>query len=119
MAKKKVRKKERNKKEANKKDDSKVFAFIAAFFTIIGFLIAIILKKDDKYVMYYAKQGLVLFIAAVIICIVAWIPIMGGIIAWILWVCLAILWIVTWIYSLSGEMKKTWLISDLAEKIKM
>ena len=34
------------------------------FLSIIGFLIALITKKDDKYVMFYAKESLVLFIAA-------------------------------------------------------
>ena len=36
-----------------KKDDSTIYAFLATILSIIGFIIAIIAKKDDKYVMYY------------------------------------------------------------------
>ena len=115
MAKKKVRKKEMNKKEANKKGDRKVFAFIAAFFTIIGFLIAIILKKDDKYVMYYAKHGLILFIAWAIVALVGWIPFIG----WLYGIFIFILWIITWINALSGQEKRTFIISDLADKLNL
>ena len=52
--------------QAKLNSDSKTLAFIAAFFGIIGFIIAIIAKRDDKYVMYYAKHSLVIFIIAVI-----------------------------------------------------
>ncbi|MEK6817360.1 MAG: hypothetical protein AABX80_01030, partial [Nanoarchaeota archaeon] len=98
------------------KDDKIIFAWLATFFTIIGFLIAILLKKDDKYVMFYAKQGLILFIGQIII----WL--LSGIFGWIkypLWIFLAILWAMAWINALSGEQKNTWLIGDLAEKIKL
>ena len=53
--------------KTKKINDKKLHAFLASFFTIIGFIIALILWKDDKYVMFYAKQGLILFIGYVLI----------------------------------------------------
>ncbi|MCX5704306.1 MAG: hypothetical protein NT066_07465, partial [Candidatus Omnitrophica bacterium] len=50
-----------------KDDDSKLFAWLATFFLIIGFIIALVTKKDNKYVMFYAKQSLVIFIAWIIL----------------------------------------------------
>lgn len=121
MAKKKVKKKaESLKRELDKKDDKKLFAFLASFLTIVGFIIALVLKREDKYIMFYAKQGLILFVGQVIIGVISKIPIIGwfilGPILLILWI---ILWIITWINALSGNEKKTWLIGDLAEKIKL
>lgn len=120
MAKKGARNKESAKKASLKKTSSKgnnkkLYAFIAAFFTIIGFLIAIILKKDDKYVMYYAKHGLILFIAWAIVALVGWIPFIG----WLYGIFIFILWIITWINALSGQEKRTFIISDLADKLKL
>ena len=99
-----------------KSDDKIIFAWLATFFTIIGFLIAILLKKDDKYVMFYAKQGLILFIGQIII----WL--LSGIFSWLtilLWIFLAILWAMAWINALSGKEKNTLIIGSLAEKIKL
>ena len=99
-----------------KEDDKIIFAWLAVFFTIIGFLIAIILKKENKYVMFYAKQGLILFIGQIII----WI--LSGINVWLtglLWVFWVILWAMAWINSLSGEEKNTFIVGSLARKIKL
>ena len=99
-----------------KEDDKIIFAWLAVFFTIIGFLIAIILKKENKYVMFYAKQGLILFIGQIII----WL--LSGILSWLtilLWIFWAILWAMAWINSLSGEERNTLIVGSLAEKIKL
>jgi len=95
--------------------EKQLFAWLSAFFTIIGFIIAIILKRDDKYVMYYAKHGLVLFIGFIIASFLTWIPLIG----WIFWVLVFILWIITWINALSGKKKETFIITDLAKKIEI
>ena len=98
------------------RDNQKLFAFLASFFTIIGFIVAWILWKNDKYVMHYAKHGLVLFIAQVLVAVLSqFLFFLSG----ILWILLVVLWIVTWVNSFSGKMKKTFLIGDLAEKITL
>lgn len=112
MAKKKGKNKNNHSNVSN--DNKKLYAFLASFFTIIGFIVALILWRNDKYIMYYAKHGLVLFLAQVVIAVLSpFLFFLSGIL-WVLWI---ILWIVTWINSFSGHRKKTFLISDLAEKI--
>ncbi|MBS3079479.1 hypothetical protein J4218_05120 [Candidatus Pacearchaeota archaeon] len=101
------------------KDDEKLFAFLGAFFTIVGFLIVLILRKKNDYAMFYAKQGLVLFIAAMIFSIFSGIPFIGWIFSTILLVIWLILWIMTFINSLSGKKINTFIIGELAEKIKL
>jgi len=122
MAKKKVNKatsaktKTNNKSPKNKTGNREVFAFIATFFTIIGFLIAVILWRKDKYVMFYAKQGLVLFIAQVILVILT--PFLFFL-SPILWICWVILWILSWVNALSGKTKDTFVIGELSKKFNI
>ena len=99
-----------------KEDDKKLFAFLASFFTIIGFIIAIILWKKDRYVMFYAKQGLVLFIGQIIIAVLTPVLFLLTSVLWVFWI---ILWAVTWINALSGKLKDTIIIGDLAKKISL
>jgi len=106
-------------KKTKRGDDKKLFAFLATFFTIVGFIIALVAKREDKYVMFYAKHGLVLFIGSIAIGIVAWIPIVGWITGPILWIFLVVLWVIAWINALSGKQKRTFIISDLADKIDL
>jgi len=84
------------KKRSKKDGDKKLYAFITTFFSIIGFVIAILAWRDDKYVMFYAKQSLVVFIVAVIAGIVQgvlmWIPIIG----WLIYVALSVIVFVLW-----------------------
>lgn len=108
-------KKKRDDKKISKKDESKLFAWLATFFTIIGFAIALILKKNDEYVMYYAKQGLVLFVGFAIAGIFQIIPVIGQL--FLLFV--VVLWVIAWVNAISGEKKRTLLVQDLAEKIKI
>ncbi len=107
------------KQSVKNSDDSKLFAFLAAFLTIIGFVIALLTKRDNKYVMFYAKQGLVLFIIQIIAWAVEMLPLIGKIASIVMWVLFLICWIIAWLNALSGEMKNTFLIGDFAEKIKV
>ena len=117
-----------NKKEKigfNKpKDNEKtLFAFLATFLSIIGFIIALITKRDDKYVMYYAKQSLVVFIAMAVVGIasmaIGWIPIVGWVIMAVLDLAIFLLWLFSWIYALSGEEKYIPFVSEWAEKVNL
>lgn len=96
-------------------DEKIIYAWLATFLTIIGYIIAISSKKDDKYVMFYAKQGLVIFLIWIIAGIFYWIPFIG----WILMVFVTILWLMSWINALSGEKRDTWLVQDLVRKLKI
>jgi len=128
---------------AKKADDDKIFAFLGAFLTIIGFIIVLLAKRDSKYAMHYGKQGLVLGIAWIVIWIVM--AIIGGIVSVftigaaaaggvvvgaglgllvtligaILGIGLLILWIISWVNALSGEMKPLPLLGGIADKINL
>jgi len=106
--------------KANKKDDRILFAFLAAFLSIIGFVIALVAKKDNKYVMFYAKQSLVVFITGAILGIAAKIllifPTIGAIINAAVGIFTVILWLISWIYALSGEMKEVPIVGVYARK---
>jgi uncharacterized membrane protein len=108
---------------AKKEDERKLFAFLGVFLTVIGFIIALVAKKDDKYVMFYGKQGLVLFIAWVILWVVSaifmFIPFLGWAIATVLYLGVLILWVIGLVYSLSGEMKEIPIIGQFAKKINV
>lgn len=110
----------KKKAQSKKQNDNKLFAFLASFLTIIGFIIALFVRRDNKYVMFYAKHGLVLFIVQLIAGAVEAIPFIGSFfLGPIIWIIFIILWIITWVNALSGKMKDTWLISEFANKIKL
>jgi uncharacterized membrane protein len=100
-------------------DDRKLFAFLATFLSIVGFVIAVVTKRDDRYVMFYAKQSLVVFIVAivgaVINSILMWIPIFGWIIAGIINLFVLVLWIFSWVNALSDQEKETPIVGQYAK----
>lgn len=102
-----------------KENDSKLFAFLATFLSIIGFIIALIAKKDDRYVMHYAKQSLIIFIIFIISAVIKIIPFIGEVASVIVYLGAFVLWIISWVYALSGEFKKVPIVGDYAEKIKI
>jgi uncharacterized membrane protein len=80
------------------------------------FLVPLLAKKDNKFCKFHAKQGLVLFIAEIIVSIINVIPILGQII-WLLcalfFLIIAIMGIVQ---SLGGKYWKMPILGGLAEK---
>ena len=100
-------------------NETKLFAFLAVFLTIIGFIISLIAKRDNYYVMFYAKQGLVLFILQIIAIVTKSLPLIGSIASNVIWVLFIILWIMAWLNALSGKTKDSWLIGEFAKKIKI
>lgn len=74
-------------------------------------IVMLIVKKDDEFVKFHAKQGLILFIASFI----GVIPVIG----WIIWLVVVVFDIVGFIKALSGERYKVPVAGDLAEKIKI
>ena len=99
--------------------DSKLFAFLAVFLTVIGFLVALLVKRDDEYIMFYAKQGLVLFIVGLIAKIAFWLPFIGDVVGVAVAILFVIVWIAAWINALSGEKRNTFLVGDFARKIRL
>lgn len=106
-------------KTVTKGDDSKLFAFLGVFLTIIGFIVVYATKKDDQYAMHYAKQGLVLGIAWIIAVIIGMVPFIGWILAPIILIIMLVLWVLGMIYSLSGEMKTIPIVGKYAERFNL
>ena len=104
-----------------KNSEGVLWAFLAYLLSIIGFLLVLLLKKDNKFAMYHAKQSLVLFIASVIINVV------GGVIPLLGWfiilplggVFLLVLWIIGIINALTGKEKPLPLIGQFAKKLNI
>ena len=92
------------------------------FFALISYIsflcvISLLLKKDNKFALYHAKQGLVLFVFEVAAFILAIIPFLG----WLIWILsfiaftLASLWGI--LQVLMGEYGHIPVVSKVAKKI--
>ena len=102
-------------------DESKLWAFLSVLLSIVGVILAYVLKKDDQYVLHYAKQSLVLFLAWVVLSALNWlvlwrIPVIGGFVYWLAALGLFVLWIIGMVYAYSGERKDIPVIGSLSEK---
>lgn len=91
-------------------EDGKVWAVLG--YIGILFLVPLLMKKDNSFARFHAKQGMVIFIAWIAL---AWVPYIGRIgIA-----VLTIVSIIGIIKAIMGEMWKIPVVGDLAEKIKI
>jgi uncharacterized membrane protein len=104
-------------------NDSKLWAILGFALPFIGFLLVFALKKEDKYALYYAKQGLAFFLLALIATIIdilfSWIIVVGWIIGTGLTIILIVLYIIGIINSLSGKEKSIPVVDLIADKIKV
>ena len=109
-------------KKRKKTEVNKGAAFVTTFFSILGFIIALLAWRKDKYVMFYATQSLVVFVAWVILSIIAsifvWIPVVGWIVSFAAWLLILLLWIFSWAYALTGEQKEVPIVGSFGRKIK-
>lgn len=129
-AKKTVGKKQATVSKKSDNNDSKTFAFLAVFLSIIGFVIALLAKREDKYVMFYAKESLALFLVSLGLNIIGWIlsivtlglfifvmP-LAGLVIFLLWIVILVLWIIQIVNSFSGEEKSTPIVGGIAKYFK-
>lgn len=111
------------KKSVSKNDERKLRAFLTTFLSIVGFVIALIFWRNDKYTMFYAKQSLVIFIAwaiaAALQMVFGFIPVLGWIIRVGLTVIMVIAWVLSWVYALSLEEKDVPIIGEWARKFDL
>jgi uncharacterized membrane protein len=100
-------------------DEGRLFAFLAYFLGIIGFIIVFAVKKDNKFAMFHAKQSLVLFIVAVANGIIWQVPLIGWIAGAVIGLAVFVFWIMGIINALGGQEKALPIIGDLAAKINL
>ena len=86
---------------------------------IIFFIPLLTDAKDDPFVKYHVKQGLALFISAVVLTFINIIPILGQIV----WIVGVIILFVAWIVGLlnvsKGAQKPVPLVGQLGEKLNL
>ncbi|MBS3085101.1 DUF4870 domain-containing protein [Candidatus Pacearchaeota archaeon] len=102
--------------------DSKLFAFLAVLLSVVGFIIALIAKKDNKYVIFYAKQSLILFVTGIVVkvlTVLLVLTIIGILAVPVLWVMYFIIWVIALINSLSGQEKETPIVGHYARSIDL
>jgi len=70
--------------------------------------------KNDPFVKFHIKQGLVLLIADVIVGVVSWIPVVG----WLAGILIFVLWIIGIINAASGKETPLPIIGKMGEGFK-
>lgn len=97
-------------------EENKVIASLSYIWIL--FVIPLLVKKDSKFCVEHAKQGLVLFIAELIVLIIRIIPVVGWIIAYILSVVIGIVALIAFIYAIQGKFWKIPVVYDFAKSFK-
>lgn len=97
-------------------EENKVIASLSYIWIL--FVIPLLVKKDSKFCVEHAKQGLVLFIAELIVLIIRIIPVVGWIISYILSVVIGIIALIALIYAIQGKFWKIPVVYDFAKSFK-
>jgi len=97
--------------------EGKIFALISYLWILC--LVPLLLKKENKFAMFHAKQGLVLFICEIALWIIGIIPILGWLISIVGSLICGILSLVGIIQALMGNYWKIPVLGDYAEKISI
>ncbi|HEM56522.1 MAG TPA: hypothetical protein ENO30_07180 [Thermodesulfobium narugense] len=105
-------------KDFNPRDveENKVIASLS--YISILFLIPLLVKRDSKFCIEHAKQGLVLFIFEIALSIIEYIPILGWIIGLLGGIVLFVVSLIGFIYALQGKFWKIPIVYDLAQNFK-
>jgi len=103
------------KKEDKEVLEGKVYAVLAYLWILC--LLPLILKKDNRFALFHAKQGLVLFLGEIAIGFIGIIPILGWMIFFLGTLLFGILSFIGIVQVLMGNYWKMPVVSDIAEKI--
>ena len=77
----------------------------------------ILLEKENKFVRFHAIQSIIVFgVLTIAMIILSWIPVIGFVLGWIIWVIGLILWIVLMVKAYQGTRYKLPWSGDFAEK---
>jgi len=77
----------------------------------------ILLEKENKFVRFHAIQSIIVFgVLTIAMIILSWIPVIGFVLGWIIWVIGLILWIVLMVKAYQGVKYKLPWAGDFAEK---
>jgi len=91
-----------------------LLCYVLGWITGIVFLV---LEKENKFVRFHAWQSLLTFLPlSVIAWILAHIPLMGWLLAGLVWILILILWLILMFKAYKGEKYKLPIAGDIAEK---
>ena len=82
-------------------------------------LIPLLLKKDSKFAQFHAKQGLVLFIAEIMVSFVNIVPLLGQIVWFFAGLVFLVLSVIGLLKAWKGEWWKIPYLHEYAEKINI
>ena len=100
------------KEKASSASNKNVWAVVAYFMFFLPLLTD---QKDDLYIKFHVKQGLVLFLAFVAQMVISMIPVIGWVAAPILLLINIILLVIGIVNSATGKQKQLPLIGKLAD----
>ncbi len=95
--------------------DAKTHRATAALAYVLLLFIVPMSKKDSDFCQFHAKQGIVLFVAWVIVSFCAWIPFVG----WAAWLSLLLVNVMAIVKTLNGERWELPILGKYAEQIKL
>lgn len=102
--------------DAKDVEENKVIAALSYIWIL--FLIPLLTKKDSRFAVEHAKQGLVLFIIELIIMVIWWIPFLGYVIGSILSVAVSIVAVIAFVFAIQGRFWKIPFVYDFAKNFK-
>lgn len=97
--------------------DEKIFAMLG-YLWILCF-IPLIYRRNNKFAVFHARQGLIIFIISLIIFVLRAIPMIGPLIGLLGFISIGLLVITGIIQALLGNYWRIPVIGDYAEKIKL
>lgn len=104
-------------KTTTQTNDNKGMALLSYIGILV--LVPLLTVKDDEFVQFHAKQGLVLLIAAIVVSVIGVIPFLGWFIALVGGLACFVLAVMGIINVLNGEKKPLPLIGQFSDKINI
>ena len=95
--------------------EGKAYAILAYLWILC--LVPLILKKDNKFALFHARQGLVLFIGELVMGLVGIIPVLGWLVAFFGTILFGVMSLVGIVQVLQGNFWKMPVAGEIAEKI--
>ena len=114
----KENKEKRSNGSKQQSSSSKNMIAVLSYFGILV-IIPLLVAKEDEFVKYHVKQGLVLLIAGFVLMFVSIIPLLGWIIGLLGWIFLIVLAVMGIVNVVGGKKKELPIIGQYADKFKI
>lgn len=101
------------KKVAKSKKPNTVMAIVAY---ILFFIPLLTDSKDDAFVKFHVKQGLVLFLTSIAVMIFSMVPIIGWLLSLPLNITVFVFWVIGIMNAINGEMKELPIVGKYAKE---